>query len=288
MTRRRSPMLLALLCALALLGAACGEDQPEGDSPTAGASPTGGIPEFETIEEGVLKVGSCLDYPPFESIENGDEVGFDVDVIEEIASRLDLEVEWITADFDTIFTAVDTQQFDVAAAAITATGPDGEERDQTVDFTDFYYNSRQAVAVNVNETPDVESLEDLEPGDVVGVQRGTTGASYAEENVPEGVEIRTYPEGPASLRDLEAGQVQAAVNDEPFTAEFIQDLEGVEIVDTPDTNEKYAFAVSEENPGLRDAISAAFQEIVADGTYEEIFGTYFPGVEVPEEFRAAE
>src|SRR5687768_13565000 len=188
MKRRRWFSILAVLAVFTLVGAACAEDEPTvGGSAPPTQSPSEALPSFETIEEGVLKVGSCLDYPPFESVEDGDEVGFDVDLTEAIADRLGLEVEWITANFDTIFTAVaGGNQFDMVAAAVTATGADGEERDEVVDFSDFYFNSRQAMTVNTEETPDLASIEDLEPGDIVGVQRGTTGAGYAEENVPEG------------------------------------------------------------------------------------------------------
>ncbi|MEX2458355.1 MAG: transporter substrate-binding domain-containing protein, partial [Actinomycetota bacterium] len=202
--------------------------------------------------------------------------------------RLDLEVEWVTANFETIFTAVaGGSQFDMVAAAVTATGPDGEKRDQVVDFSDFYFNSRTAMAVNTEETPDLASIDDLEAGDVVGVQAGTTGATYAEENVPEGVEIKTFPGAPAAFTDLEAGQVTAVVNDEQSTVGIIAERPSLAIVETYDTNEKYAFAFSPDNPELIEAVNIALAEIIADGTYEEIFAEYFPGQEVPEEFQAS-
>ncbi|MCA1727381.1 MAG: transporter substrate-binding domain-containing protein [Actinobacteria bacterium] len=288
MKHGRWSSILALLAALALVGAACAEDNPTVGGGDGTSSPTAQLPAFETIEEGVLKVGSCLDYEPFESVVDGDEVGFDVDLTEEIADRLGLRVEWVTANFETIFTAVAGGQFDMVAAAVTATGDLGEERDETVDFSDFYYNSRQSIAVNTQETPDIQSGEDLGEGHIVGVQRGTTGAAYANENLkPQGVEIKTFAEAPAALRDLEAGQVTAVVNDEPSTAEIIKEMEGVEIIEAIDTNEKYAVAFSPDNPELTQAVDQALAEIIEDGTYEEIFHTYFPDVEVPEEFQAA-
>lgn len=287
MRPRRLIPLIALLSLMALVGAACGEDTvTPGDTPTT--SPAPDIPEFTTIEDGVLKVGSCLDFPPFESVEGGDEVGFDVDLIEEIASRLDLEVEWITANFDTIFTAVaGGNQFDVVAAAVTATGDTGAERDEVVDFSDFYYDSRQSFVVNTEETPDLTAFEDLQPGDIVGVQRGTTGAAYAEDNLPEGVEIKTFQAAPAAFTDLEAGQITGIINDEPSSAEIIAERPSLELVQAIDTNERYAFAFSPDNPDLIEAVNVALQEIVDDGTYEEIFHTYFPDVDVPEDYQAA-
>jgi polar amino acid transport system substrate-binding protein len=237
---------------------------------------------FTTIQEGILSVGSCLDYPPFESVENGDQVGFDVDMAEEIASRLGLEVEWVKADFDTIFTAVAAGQFDMVAAASTIT----DERLQTVDFSDPYYNSRQALVVASDSG--ITSTDDIGDGDIVGVQRGTTGKAYAEEVlVPQGAEIKTFTSSPDSFRDLEAGNITAVLNDEPSSAEIIKEFPGLEIAQPIDTDEVYGFAFSKDNPDLTEAVNGALAEIIDDGTYEEIFATYFPGVEVPPEFQAA-
>jgi polar amino acid transport system substrate-binding protein len=274
-----------LLTALMLVATACAEDQPQTDGPGAGPTDTPAeTPQFSTIEEGVLSVGSCLDYPPFESVENGDEVGFDVDLAEEIASRLGLTVEWVRADFDTIFTAVASDQFDMVAAASTIT----DEREEVVDFSDPYYNSRQSLVVNTAETPDITSQADLGEGDIVGVQKGTTGQGYAKDNlVPQGVELKTFQAAPDIYRDLEAGNITAAVNDEPSAAESIKDLPDLELVEAIDTDERYGFAFSPNNPELREAANGALAEIIADGTYATIFETYFPGVEVPPEFQPA-
>jgi polar amino acid transport system substrate-binding protein len=270
--------LIALAASMALALAACAEEAP----PAGGGG--GGTPEptFTTVQEGILQVGSCLDYPPFESVRAGDEVGFDVDLAEEIASRLGLEVEWVRADFDTIFTAVAGGQFDMVAAASTIT----EERQQTVDFSDPYYNSRQALVVA--EGSDIASEADVGEGHVVGVQRGTTGKAYAEENLPQGAQIKTFTNAPDAFRDLEAGNIDAIVNDEPASAEIIKEFPGqVLIAAAIDTGEKYGFAFSKDNPELTAAVNDALAEIIADGTYEEIFGRYFPDVEVPPEFQAS-
>ncbi|HET6771402.1 MAG TPA: basic amino acid ABC transporter substrate-binding protein [Actinomycetota bacterium] len=284
MSKRRY-WALGLVAALMLVATACAEDTQPKSQPT---TPTETTPTEEapppTIKEGVLQVGSCLDFAPFESVEGGDEVGFDVDLSEAIAERLGLTVEWVRADFDTIFTAVASDQFDMVAAASTIT----EEREEVVDFSDPYYNSRQALVVNTAETPDITSQADLGEGDIVGVQKGTTGAQYAKDNlVPQGVELKTFQAAPDAFRDLEAGAVVAVVNDEPSSAELIKDLTGLEIVEPIDTDEKYGFAFSPNNPDLRDAANAALAEIIADGTYVTIFETYFPGVEVPPEFQPA-
>ncbi|HEV2905782.1 MAG TPA: basic amino acid ABC transporter substrate-binding protein [Actinomycetota bacterium] len=276
--------MLGMVTALMLVATACAEDEPPTSQPGPTAGETTAAPEITTVKEGVLSVGSCLDYPPFESVEGGDEVGFDVDLAEEIATRLGLTVEWVRADFDTIFTAVASDQFDMVAAASTIT----DEREEVVDFSDPYYNSRQSLVVNTAETPDITSQADLGEGHIVGVQKGTTGEAYAKDNlVPQGVELKTFQAAPDIYRDLETGAITAVVNDEPSAAATIQDLQNLELVEAIDTDERYGFAFSPNNPDLRDAANGALAEIIADGTYATIFETYFPGVEVPPEFQPA-
>jgi polar amino acid transport system substrate-binding protein len=285
----RLRIILAAGAAFALLTfAACAGNEPEngvgatGDTGATGATgETGAIPEFSTLTDGVLTVGSCLDYEPFESIQGGEEVGFDVELTEEIASRLDLEVEWVVADFDTIFTAVAGGQFDMVAAASTIT----PKRDREVDFSIPYFNSRQALVVNTAETPDLISTDQLESGDVVGAQRGTTGLAWVEENlVPDGIQVQTFTSATDGLRALEGGAMTAFVADEPFVAEAIADLPSLEVVQGIDTDEKYGFAFSPSNPELRDAVNIMLAEVIADGTYEQIYTKWFPAFDVPAEF----
>ena len=283
---RRLVAIVGVLVMTALIGTSCGGDE---EPAAGGATSAGGsAPAFTTLEEGVLSVGSCLDYPPFESVKGGQEEGFDVDITEAIAQELGLQVKWIRANFDTIFTAVAGGQFDMVAAAVTATGKTGEERAQTVAFSDYYYNSRQSLSVNTEETPDIQSTDDLGEGDAVGVQRGTTGKIWAEENLqPNGVEIRTYTAAPDAFRDLQAGAIQGVINDEPSSAEIVTEFPGLEVVEPIDTNEKYAFAFAKDTPALVEAVNGALRTIIDDGTYATIYEKWFPGAPVPEEFQAS-
>jgi ABC-type amino acid transport substrate-binding protein len=272
--------VVALLCGALLVLAACGEEAPE-TQPAGGGDETEG-PQFETIEEGTLLVASCLDFAPFESVENGEPVGFDIEMSQEIGERLGLEVRFKKADFDTIFTALAGGRFDMVAAASTIT----EERLQTVDFSDPYFNSRQSLTVNTEETPDIASIDDLGEGDVVGVQKGTTGKAFAEEELgPKGVEIKTFQTAPDAFTDLEAGNVVGVVNDEGASIGIIENRPGLELVQAIDTQEEYGFAFSKESPELTEAVNEVLAEIIADGTYEGIFTKFFPDNPVPEDFQ---
>ena len=289
--RNAKVWLAALIAVFALIVAACASNEGETTGATGGAAETGGtgatgataaIPEFSTIKDGVLTVGSCLDYPPFESVKQGVETGFDVDMTTEIADRLGLTVEWVRADFDTIFTAVAGDQFDMVAAASTITA----EREDVVDFSDPYYNSLQSLTVNTAQTPDITSTDQLGQGDVVGAQKGTTGKAWAVENLePQGVQVKTFTSSTDSFRDLEAGNIVGVINDKPASVGIIADLPDLEVVQDIDTDERYGFAFSPSNPELRDAVNLVLAQMIADGTDQEIYDKYFPPDSIPEEFK---
>jgi ABC-type amino acid transport substrate-binding protein len=241
-----------------------------------------------TEKEGVLQVASCLDFPPFESVKAGTVVGFDIELTDAIAKKLGLKVQWIQQLFDTIFTGVAGGQFDMVAAAVTATGKLGQQRAQTVAFSHFYFNSLQSLAVNTQQTPDIKTTDDLKSGDAVGVQRGTTGEDWAKTNLqPKGISIRSYDTAPDAFRDLEAGTTQGVINDDPSSRAIVEQegLTDVAVVQSIDTNEKYAFAFSQDNTELRDKVNTALQELIDDGTWAKIFKKWFPAGEIPPEYQ---
>jgi ABC-type amino acid transport substrate-binding protein len=281
--RRRLVLPIAVLGALVLAGAACGKST----TTTPGSTGASGTPSptFTTLKQGVLQVASCLDFAPFESVENGKPTGFDVELAEEIAKRLGLTVQWVKTDFDSSFTALQGNQFDMIAAAITATGEKGQERSQIVDFSDLYFNSRQSFAVNTSKTPDLTTTSQLKSGNVVGVQKGTTGKDWAEANLKsQGVAIKTYSVIPDAFRDLEAGSITGVVNDAPSSDAIVKDLADIKVVQYIDTNEKYAFAFSKDNFQLKAAWNDALKQVFQDGTYKRIYEKWFPGASVPPEF----
>jgi polar amino acid transport system substrate-binding protein len=281
---KRVMLVILLVLGLTLAAAACGGDD-EAEEATPPAADTSVVPEapaetgegtgqptFTTSEEGVLTVGSDIPFPPFEFREGGELTGFDVELMEEIASRLGLEVKWVDTAFDTIFTQLAAGQFDVVASATTIT----EERAEQVNFTEPYYLSQQGLTINTEETPNISALEDLKQGDVVAVQKGTTGEIWARENVPEGVDVRSFPEAPDTYTALEAGNVTGVIFDEPSASFEAEARPGLEVAEVIDTGERYGFPVDPANEGLLSAIDGALTDIIEDGTYQTIYEKFLP------------
>jgi len=283
---RRSLRAVALAAALALTLAACGGDDDATDEPTdetteeteddAGddAAEEDAAAALDLVADGTLTVCSEVPYEPFE-FEDPDAPsgysGFDIDLMQEIADRNDLDLVVVNTGFEGLTSGAEMAAgtCDVAASAITIT----EERAANVDFTETYYSAIQSLLVPVGS--DITSIDDLVEGVTVGVQSGTTGADYAEENVP-GAEIRSYEGGGGLFTALEAGQVDAILQDEPVNANRADQDDTVEVIETYDTGENYGFAlVQGRTDDLLSLLNGSLDEMRADGFYDELFDSYF-------------
>jgi polar amino acid transport system substrate-binding protein len=243
-------LAVALAIGFAAFAAGCGGNEEEPAPPAAMEEP-----RLSTVKAGRLTVGSDIPFPPFEFREGGRLTGFDVELVEELAGRLELEVEWVDTSFETIFTQLAAGRFDIVASATTITA----ERERQVDFTEPYYSAQQALTVNVKETPDIEAVTDLGRDVVVAVQRGTTGETWARENVPEGVKVRSFPDAPDTYTALEAGNVTAVLFDEPSAIAEARKRPALKVVATFDTGERYGFAIDPRNTGLLAAVNKALK-----------------------------
>ncbi|MFC7404158.1 transporter substrate-binding domain-containing protein [Georgenia alba] len=240
-----------------------------------GGESEGGGSEYELVAPGTLTACSDVPYPPFE-VEDSEAPsgysGFDIDLLQAIAENLELELVVQDTGFDALQsgTALAAGQCDIGASAITIT----PERQQNLDFTDPYYNSLQSLLVPADS--DIESIDDL-AGHTVGVQQGTTGQTYAEENAPEGTEFLALPSDGELWPALQAGQIDAILQDLPVNDQHQQDDDGYEIVEQYETDEQYGFALAKDlNPQLREAINAELAALRENGTYDEIYNSYFP------------
>jgi phosphate/phosphite/phosphonate ABC transporter binding protein len=271
---------LLVFAAFALVVAACGDDDDaattttEASTSTTAASTTTEAPGgIQTINPGVLTVGSDIPWPPFEDYDDeGNVVGFDASLVDAMAACLGLETEWIDTDFDTIFTQLATGRFDVVASGTTIT----PERAEQVNFTEPYYNAQQALTINIELTPNIGSVDDLGEGDSVAVQTGTTGADWAVANLdPKGVAVREFPAAPDTYNALEGGQVTGVIFDEPSAVEEAGKRAALEVVQVIDTNEKFGFGVDPANPELLAALNDCFTGMIDDGTYQALYDEWF-------------
>jgi polar amino acid transport system substrate-binding protein len=261
-------VLMALVLAVGL--AACGDDDDDsGGGDTAGA--TTAAADLGLLEPGKLQVASDIPYAPFEFTEPGstEAIGFDVDLVKAIAATPGIgitDVEFIRQPFDTIILSVAQGRFDMSASSFSIT----EERAQQIDFSDGYFTATQSVMVKTGS--DITSIDDLQ-GRKIGAQRGTTGADLAA--TVQGAEVLRFEIIDDAFNALAAGRVDGVINDYAVSAYAAERRDDLEIVDRNPTVENYGLVFSKENTALRDAFNAGLAEIRANGTYDEIYRTWF-------------
>lgn len=252
---RVSALLAALtVLAVAIFAAGCGSSD---DSTSSGGGGGGAV----------LTVGSDIPYPPFEQGKAPNYTGFDVELLEAVAENTGREAVFQDTSFDTIFLDLAQGKFEAVASAATIT----DEREKTVDFTNPYYLSEQAILVE--EGSDIDSVEKLS-GTTVGVQQGTTGQEFLDEKGNAG-EVRPYPQGPDAVNALKTGTVDAVVIDIPVAENAVEASEGLEISAAIPTEEEYGFVVAQGEDKLLEELNEGLKEAIDDGTYAKVFEKWF-------------
>src|SRR5215208_4534455 len=142
---KRVVVFISLVAAISLVLSGCGAGKPAN--------------HLDAIKQaGTIKVGTSADYPPFESVDaSGNKVGFDVDLMTEVAKRLDVKLEWVDMPFDSLIAAVKENKIDASISAFNYS----EERDQTIDFSDAYYTSEDAFTVAEGFAGTIVNPEDV-------------------------------------------------------------------------------------------------------------------------------
>jgi ABC-type amino acid transport substrate-binding protein len=287
LNKLRGLLVVLLVLAVAAFVAGCGGGgggQGGGGGGTGGGTAGGNTGSIEGSGE-TITVASDIAYQPFEYVENGEPVGFDIDLMREVGRRAGFTPEFQNVTFDGIVPGLGNNLYDAAISAMTIT----PEREESIDFSDPYINADQSLLVPAGS--DILSVDDL-AGTVVGVQLGTTGAAQAEEYQAAGQigEVRTFDTIEDAFAALENGQVDAVINDLPVSQNRAAQSDGrLEIVETIPTGEQYGIAFPTDSE-LVEPTNQALEQIKQDGTYAEIYEKWFgappeviPGTEGPGE-----
>lgn len=224
---------------------------------------------MKTAQSGKLVMATNASFPPYEFISDDDGetiVGIDAEIAALVAEKIGLELSIEDMEFGSIITAVQTGKVDIGMAGMTVT----EERLQNVNFSTSYATGVQVIIVK--EGSDIVSLDDL-AGKMIGVQESTTGHIYCEDEF--GAEnVTAFPNGAQAVQALLADKVDCVVIDNEPAKAYVGANEGLTILDTPYAEEDYAIAVSKDNAELLDAINAALEELISDGTVQAVIDKY--------------
>lgn len=263
MRHRTSPTARAVVATAAVLSlAACGIGQ---------GSAASTAPQPSLVKDGSLVVCTSLPYEPFEFEKKGEVIGFDIDLVREVAIKLELEPEFLNEDFEAIQSGqlLNDDKCDVAVAALTING----DRARVLDFSSPYFNAAQVMVVQAGSG--ITSLNDL-AGGRVAVQEGTTGEIYATDHAPANTQVVKFENVEDVDSALSGGAVDAGVYDNNIVGDAIKRHPDFQVVAEFDTGEQYGMAVKKDGDvDLLRVINEVLSDIETSGRYEEIYQTWF-------------
>ena len=283
---RRWRWLIAVASLVALLGVACGSDEPTDTGTGADTE----VEEFEEgspmaaiQEKGELTVGVKYDVPPFgfENPQSGEIEGFDVDIAQRLADELGVELNAIEAISDNRIPFLVDGKVDLIASTMTIT----TDRDVEIDFSDPYYIANGRILVPKDS--DVASLEDL-ANKRVCTALGSTYEGIVTEEI-EGVKAKTPETYSECFELIQNGAVDAVVTDDVILTGMIIQDDSLHLVGDDLTVEPYGIGMPEgsDDSGLQEWVNSVLAETYEDGSYESIYdqwvGQYTgDSVEIPE------
>ena len=280
---RRSVGLLLTLALVFAVMALTGCGGQTSSSTTAPSGTTGSTTASPTlapklVKTGVLTVGSDTSFPPFESMNGATAEGFDVDLANAIAKEMGMTVNFTSQKFDTLIPQLKAGgTFDVIMSGMTIT----PERQKEILFSSPYIDSNQSIAVVKGKFPKVDgnnaaAINTEFTGKIIGVQSGTTGEAWAKENIKGAKTITPFDDTLSAFSALNAGKVDAVVNDLPVSAYLVKtSYTGDELIAEIPTGEQYGIGISSSDAALKSAIDAGLAKVKSSGEYATIYQKWF-------------
>ena len=223
-------------------------------------------------DDQVISVGANIGNVPWEFQDTqGRFVGFEIDLINEIARLMGKEVQIVNIPFNGLFSAVQSSRIDVAISSITIT----EERLKSVSFAQPYYDSDQSLTVR-SDSP-VKTVNDLR-GKIVAVDTGSTGDIWTSENQQKYAykEIRRYEGLAPAVLDLEIGRTDGYISDIPAMQYYTKDKTGLVVIERIKTGGSYSMMFA-KNSALADEVNEVITSLKRAGyindLHEKWFGT---------------
>lgn len=217
-----------------------------------------------------LTFGTNAEFPPFEYVTSsgaiGEYDGIDMAIAKQIAEENGMTAAVENMEFDSLLVALQNGQIDAVIAGMTAT----DERRETVDFSTPYYTATQVMIVR--EDSDIAAATDMADKKICVVQ-GYTGEVCVQDM---GYSYEAFKKGTEAVMELTNGKCDVVVIDSATAQKYVNDNEGLKIVEDPSAfeSEEYAIAVQKGNTELLDKINKSIDKMLADGTVNELAVKY--------------
>jgi len=275
-----------LLAVAAMLPAACGGSTPTGSTPTGSATTHQArldpalhdlLPQ-SVKDQGFLRVGTEASYAPMESYapDGRTIIGMDPDLGLEMGRVLGVRIQFVATDFGELLANLGRGDLDLAMSAMT----DTPERAKTVDFVN-YFSAGTAIVVQRGNPAGVTELNDL-CGKVVAVEKDTTQVDLLARTQSNcgahRIIVKAYATNSDALLELRTGRAVAVLNDLPPAAFLVNDARTRSQYQLASTMQYepglYGIAVAKSQPGLRDGVEGALQELMRSGVYADVLARW--------------
>lgn len=219
-----------------------------------------------TLRAGTLKIGTYFVNPPFEFIRDGSRVGFEIDLMNDVARRLHLKPLYIDTRWETILQEMGAHRYDCIIGGITIT----PIREQQLDWSEPYLTTTLSLVVNAAKTPGIRQLADLRTA-TVGVQAATTDYDVAVEMQHKGEfgKIVVYPFDRIgeAIKDLAAGRITAVMKVAPVADDLASQIPDLKVIaQVPNDPQPLGIGFAKDGGTLRTAVNAALAAMRTDGT----------------------
>jgi len=267
---KKFSLWFVLMIGVLLLGA-CGtaDKESSNENENTGSEKAESDLLAKVKESGELLVGTEGTYAPFTfHDESGKLTGFDVEIAEEIASRLGVEAKFMETQWDALFPGLDSKRFDMIANQVGIK----PERQEKYDFSDPYITS-SAVLVTHADNTDVKGFEDLD-----GLKSAQSLTSnYGEMAKSYGAELVGVDGFIQAIELLNSNRVDATINDKLTVLDFQKQKPDakIQVVAEADDAAQSGLMFRKGSETLVEAVNEALNDMIEDGTYEEISDKWF-------------
>ncbi len=223
-----------------------------------------------TAQAADLTVGANIGNVPWEFQDaSGKTVGFEVDLVNEVAKRLGKTVEFVNTPFAGLFPAVQSGRINMAVSSITIT----EKRLASVSFAQPYYDSDQSLTATAKSG--IKGLKDMS-GKVVGVDTGSTGDMWADAHKGDYKfgEIRKFEGLSPAMLDLVAGRIDGYISDIPALLYYVKDKPELKVVERIPTGETYSIMFNKGDP-LATQVNDVITTLKKEGYIAKLHETWF-------------
>ncbi len=214
-------------------------------------------------------------WPPFEYVDDQTKaiVGFDIDIMNAIAAKENLNIEFINLAWDPLLEGIAQGTYDCAISSITIT----EDRKETMLFSDPYFAAGQIIVVRSNNN-DITGKDTLTGQ--VGVQIGTTGDIEVQKI--KTATSKPYDDIGLAFQDLLNSQINAVVCDNSVALLYVGQNSGkIKLAGSPFTDESYGIAVAKSKPELLSKINSGLKSVIADGLIDTYSIKWFGAAIIP-------